>query len=289
VGSRLAVGSLPLAQLDQLNRSDTGLSLGEHISALGYDIKKLKQAVNPHISSSNTSAYLELHIEQGPVLVGEGIPVAIPTRIRGNVRFPYARCFGTYAHSAATPRAHRQDAVLAVVELVADLDRFWIGQERAGEPDTVFTVGKLCTDVTQHAMTKVPGSCHFTLNFGVTTQSFLDLARSHIYEAAERIAKQRRVEFQMGDCVGSNPTTLDHDLCSLLQRSADALGIVHQEMATVGHDASIFSRAGIPSAMILIRNRHGSHNPKELMEIPDFGLGTKILASTVIKLSEMKS
>ncbi len=65
VGSRLAVGSLPLEQLDQLHRGDTGLSLGEHIAALGYDIEALKQTTTQRISSSNTRAYLELHIEQG--------------------------------------------------------------------------------------------------------------------------------------------------------------------------------------------------------------------------------
>lgn len=285
VGSRLAVGSLPLEQLDKLHRGDTGLSLGEHISALGYDIEALTQATTRRISSSNTRAYLELHIEQGPVLVSEGLSVAIPTTIRGNVRFPYACCLGAYAHSAAAPRAHRQDAVLAVVELVAELDRFWVEQEAAGVPDTVFTVGKLFTDANQHAMTKVPGECSFTLNFGGTTQAFLDSARSRIYEVAEKIAGKRHVKFQLGDCVGSDPTPLDRKLRSLLKNSADALGIVHREMATVGHDASIFARAGIPSAMILIRNQHGSHNAQERMEMSDFGLGTKIIASTILDLA----
>lgn len=284
VGSRLAVGSLPFEQLDKLHRADTGLSLGEHMAALGFDVDALKQTTTPRISSSNTRTYLELHIEQGPVLVSERLPVAIPTTIRGNVRFPYACCYGVYDHSAATPRTHRQDAVLAVVELVADLDRFWVEQEAAGVPDTVFTVGKFFTDANQHAMTKVPGECRFTLNFGGTTQTFLDSSRSRVYEVAERVTEKRNVRFQLGECVGSDPTPLDPSLRRLLQRSADTLGIVHHEMATVGHDASIFARAGIPSAMILIRNEHGSHNPQELMEMSDFGAGTKILTSSIFEL-----
>ena len=133
-------------------------------------------------------------------------------------------------------------------------------------------------------MTKVPGECRFTLNFGGTTQAFLDSARSRIYEVAEHIAGKRHVKFQLGDCVGSDPTPLDRNLRGLLQSSADTLGIVHREMATVGHDASIFASAGIPSAMILIRNQHGSHNAQELMEMSDFGLGTKILASAILEL-----
>jgi N-carbamoyl-L-amino-acid hydrolase len=284
VGSRLAVGSLPVEELDQLRRGDTGLSLGEHMAALGYEVEALKQATTPWISPANTRAYLELHIEQGPVLISDDLPVAIPTTIRGNVRFPYARCLGTYAHSAAVPRAHRHDAVLAVVELVTELERFWVDQEAAGVPDTVFTVGKLSTNAAQHAMTKVPGECDFTLNFGGTTRAFLDAARARMVELSAQIAAKRRVAFQLGNCVGSDPTPLDHNLRGVLRNAADALGIASCEMATVGHDASIFARAGIPAAMILIRNQHGSHNPHEAMELSDFGLGTQILVSAMLEL-----
>lgn len=285
IGSRLAVGSLPLTGLDQLHRGDTGRSLSDHMVEVGCDVEALRQATTPHISPANTRAYLELHIEQGPVLVSDNLPVAIPTTIRGNVRFPYARCLGAYAHSAAAPREHRQDAVLAVVELVAALEQFWREQEDAGEPDTVFTVGKLFTDAAQHAMTKVPGECRFTLNVGGTTQTFLDTARSLTYDLTQKIAAKRRVVFELGDCVGSDPTPLDSALCRVLGQSADALGIAHREMATVGHDASIFARAGIPSAMVLIRNQHGSHNAHEAMVLADFGRGTQVLTSALYKLS----
>ena len=285
LGSRLAVGSLPVNELDQLRRGDTGRSLGDHMTELGFDIDALRDTKTPYITPANTRAYLELHIEQGPVLVSDKLPVAIPTTIRGNVRFPYARCLGAYEHSAAAPREHRQDAVLAVVELVSALEQFWLEQEAAGEPDTVFTVGKLFTDAAQHAMTKVPGECGFTLNVGGTTQTFLDTARSLIYDLAREIAAKRRVSFELGDCVGSDPTPLDAPLRRQLSQSANALGIAHREMATVGHDASIFARAGIPAAMVLIRNQHGSHNAQEAMEMDDFRLGTQLLTSALYQLS----
>ena len=284
VGSRLAVGALSFEQLDRLHRGDTGLTLASHMAALGIDVEALKETATPWISSSNTRGFLELHIEQGPVLVSQGLPLAIPTAIRGNVRFPYAACFGAYDHSAAVPRTHRRDAVLAVVALAAELERFWIAQEEAGVPDTVFTVGKFFTDAHQHAMTKVPGECRFTLNFGGTTQAFLDAARARIEAVAQRVAGKRNVRFDLGECVGSDPTPLDPTLSSLLKRSAGALGITHHEIATVGHDASIFARAGIPSAMIIIRNENGSHNPQERMEMSDFGAGVKVLASAMVEL-----
>ena len=285
IGSRLAVGSLPIDELDRLRRGDTGRTLAEHMAEVGVDVDALRASPEAPVSSINTRAFLELHIEQGPVLVGEGIPVGIPTTIRGNARFPYARCTGRYGHSGATPRAWRHDAALAVVELVRALDEFWIERERIGVPDTVFTVGKLFTDPAHHAMTKVPGRCDFTLNFGGTTKEFLDDCRDRTHVLAERIGSARRVTFELGECVGSDPTPLDPDLRDRLRKTCGSLGVPVREFATVGHDASIFARAGIPSAMVLVRNAHGSHNPDEQMDLADFGEGVKVLAVAIAQLA----
>ena len=158
IGSRLAVGSLPIDELDRFAaRRHRPAPWPNTWPKSGWTWKRCAPRPKPRCRPINTRAFLELHIEQGPVLVGEGIPVGIPTTIRGNARFPYARCTGRYGHSGATPRAWRHDAALAVVELVRALDEFWIERERTGVPDTVFTVGKLFTDPAHHAMTKVPG------------------------------------------------------------------------------------------------------------------------------------
>ena len=285
VGSRLAVGSLPRADLDRLRRGDTGRTLAEHMAEVGVDVAALRASPGPAITHENTRAFLELHIEQGPVLVGEGLPVGIPTTIRGNVRFPYARCTGSYGHSGATPRDYRDDALLAVVELVRDLDQYWIDQEATGVPDTVFTVGKLYTDPRHHAMTKFPGRCDFTLNFGGTSEAFLDACRDRALARAAEIGAARRVRFDLGECVGSMPTHLDPGLRKLLADTADALDISHRAFATVGHDASIFARAGIPAAMVLVRNADGSHNPDEKMELADFAAGVQVLAAAMGSLA----
>ena len=285
IGSRLAVGALPVGELDRLRRDDTGRTLAEHMTEVGVDVAALRGAGTAPVSAQNTRAFLELHIEQGPVLVGEGLAVGIPTTIRGNVRFPYARCTGRYGHSGATPREWRHDAALAVVELVRSLDELWIEREADGVPDTVFTVGKLFTDAAHHAMTKVPGRCDFTLNFGGTTKAFLDECRDRTRVLAERIGRERRVEFELGECVGSDPTPLDPGLRGRLRESCASLGLPVREFATVGHDASIFARAGIPAAMVLVRNAHGSHNPDEAMDLADFGEGTKVLAAAIARLA----
>ena len=285
IGARLALGSLSHDHLDTLRRSDTGKTLAQHMAALGLDADALRGEKAPRLSPANAGAFLELHIEQGPVLVAQRAQVAIPTTIRGNLRWPGARCLGRYDHSGATPRAHRQDTVLAVAELVQALETFWIAQEESGVPDTVFTVGKLFTDDAHHAMTKVPGRCDFTLNFGGTSQDFLDACCAEVEARAAEIGARRRVAFDLGECVQAAPAPLDADLRAMLGESAAALGIPMRSFATVGHDAAVFQRAGIPAAMVLVRNAHGSHNPDEAMTLDDFGAGAAVLADAIARLA----
>ena len=285
IGARLALGTLSHDRLDTLRRSDSGKTLAEHMEALGLDADALRREDAPRLSPANARAFLELHIEQGPVLVAEGAQVAIPTTIRGNLRWPAATCLGRYDHSGATPRGHRQDTVLAVAELVQALEAFWVAQEESGVPDTVFTVGKFFTDGAHHAMTKVPGRCDFTLNFGGTTQAFLDACRAEVEARAAEIAARRRVAFELGECVQAAPAPLDADLRAVLEESAAALAIPTRSFATVGHDAAVFQRAGIPAAMVLVRNAHGSHNPDEAMTLDDFGAGASVLAAAIARLA----
>ena len=286
IGSRLALGTLQHDNLDNLRRSDTGRTLAEHMTDVGVDVDALRAESAPAIAAVGARAFLELHIEQGPILVGEGVKVAIPTVIRGNLRWPYARCVGRYDHSGATPRAYRQDTVLAVAELVHRLDEFWQSEEAAGTPDTVFTAGKFFTDSAHHGMTKVPGRTDFTLNFGGTTEDFLDSCRNRVDALASDIGARRRVTFELGECVGGAPAPLDAALRTTLEETAHTLGIETRRFATVGHDAAVFHRAGIPAAMVLVRNAHGSHNPEEAMDIGDFCAGVQVLAATALRLAE---
>ena len=285
IGSRLALGSLPHDQLDELRRGDTGRTLADHMADVGVDVAALRGESAPAIAADGARAFLELHIEQGPILVGEGVKVAIPTVIRGNVRWPYAHCIGRYDHSGATPRVYRQDTVLAVAELVHRLDEFWQVQEASGAPDTVFTAGKFFTDAAHHGMTKVPGRTDFTLNFGGTAEKFLDTCRSRVNTLAAEIGARRRVTFELGECVTGAPAPLDPELRATFEETAYALGIETRRFATVGHDAAEFPRAGIPAAMVLVRNAHGSHNPEEAMDLGDFRAGVQVLAAAAARLA----
>ena len=123
LGSRLLLGELTHDELKALRRFDTGKSLAEHIAGLEVDLPTGK--LEPTIELSQLKAYFELHIEQAPLLENLGRPIGIATAIRGNIRYPFAKCIGHYAHSGAMPRRFRRDALIATAKLISFADERW--------------------------------------------------------------------------------------------------------------------------------------------------------------------
>ena len=283
LGSRLMLGLSTLEEIGDLVRSDSGKSLRHHIRHLGYP--RTGEVLAPLLNSSLVTSFLELHIEQGPLLEADAIPVGIATAVRGNVRFPDARCIGAYGHSAALPRRFRQDAVLAVAELALGLDGYWKDRIAEGDEDFVFTVGKFSTDAVQHAMTKVAGEVKFSLNIGAAVKASQDAARTLLFDLIKDIEKDRGVTFELGREVGTPPTPMDERLITLIEDAARPLGIATRRMPTVGHDAAMFARAGIPCAVLLMRNANGSHNSDEALDRKDFAAGVHVLARAMHRLA----
>jgi beta-ureidopropionase / N-carbamoyl-L-amino-acid hydrolase len=276
IGSRAALGTLPPAVLDQAKRVDTGRTLAEHMKEAGLDVAQLRQG-KAHLDASRLHCYLELHIEQGPVLVEERFPIGIVTGIRGNVRYREIVCRGEYGHSGTVPRRLRQDAVMAVSELVMACDRIWSDIEAEGG-DFVLTVGRCFTDPKAHSLTTIPGEVRFSLDARSHSSATLERFTARLAEEAKRIASARRVTFDFGSQSSDTPSAMDPDLRSLLKKGCAELGIRAMEMASgAGHDAGDFASAGVRTAMIFVRNDHGSHNPKEAMEIADFAHGVRLL------------
>ena len=225
------------------------------------------------------AAFIEVHIEQGPVLEAKGLPIGLVTGIRGCLRHAHARCLGAYAHSGAAPREARQDAVAATVELLQRLNDHWLAVEQAGE-DLVFTVGQLNTDPAVAAPSKVAGETSFVLDFRGLKEKVMRAASATAETLAAEIGQRHRVRFQLGEGNYSYPAILDAGLRRRLGALAQGLGLPAMELASgAGHDSAVFTEFGVPSAMIFIRNAHGSHNPEEAMELADFAAATRLLAS----------
>ena len=271
LGSGGAFGLLDPACLS-ITRSDNGLTLEATLKQGGFDpqpIRERRRLLDP----SRIRAYLELHIEQGPTLVARGMPAAVVSGIRGCKRFRNARCTGEYGHSGAVSRPYRRDAVAATVAFLHHMETVWVQHEEAGT-DLVLTAGELYTDPTMHGPSKIAGETRFVLDLRSLSEATMDSVAAEARAAAARISSAYRVHIDLGATSDSPPAVMDPRLRSRLMSLLDR----PFEMASgAGHDAAIFAKVGIPSAMIFVRNEHGSHNPDEAMSLADFAVGSRSL------------
>ena len=279
IGSHAAFGRLAPEALD-VCRSDNGRPLREHLAEAGGDPAAILRH-QCHLQPETVAAFIEVHIEQGPVLEAKKLPVGLVTGIRGCLRYAHARCHGAYAHSGAAPRAMRQDAVVATAELVYRLDGKCIAIDEAGK-DLVFTVGQFSTDPAVAAPSKVAGETRFVLDFRGLEEATMREAAGAAKALAEEIGQRHRVAFVFGAESYSYAAVMDPSMRARLKGLAEEIGIPAMELPSgAGHDAAVFTAMGVPSAMIFIRNAHGSHNPDEAMEMADFASATELLATYI--------
>jgi N-carbamoyl-L-amino-acid hydrolase len=277
LGSGGAFGLLDPACLS-IPRSDTGRSLESTLIERGFDPEAIRER-RTLLDPSKIRAYLELHIEQGPTLVAEGLPAAVVTGIRGCKRFRNARCMGQYGHSGAVNRPHRRDAVAATVALLHHLESIWLQQEAAGA-DLVVTSGELFTDPALHGPSKIAGETRFVLDVRSVSDATMNAVATEAREAAARIGAAYRVTFDLGATSDSPPAVMDNRL------RASLMGLLDRpfEMPSgAGHDAAVFAKLGIPTGMIFVRNENGSHNPDEAMTLDDFAVATQALIGLLLQ------
>ena len=283
-GSRASLGQLPAAALD-VKRMDTGRTLGQHMREQGFDPASVA-AGYCLLPPASIAAYLELHIEQGPVLDAEEVPVAIVTGIPGSRRLRAARVLGEYNHSGATPRRYRADAAIALAELAHRLDEHWGALEAEGHQ----LVCTFCVLATTEAagFTKIPGEARFQLDIRSVAPASVDAMFAELHRLIGRIEARRGVRFELGAETGSLPSPMDAALREGLARAAQAEGIAWRTMASGGgHDAAAFAQAGVPAAMLFVRNQNGSHNPHEAMRMEDFAAGCAVMTRWAAEAAEL--
>ena len=279
-GSRGALGTLPDGAL-QVRRRDTGRSLADHIRDCGGNPDALAAGTR-FLHPASVRAYLELHIEQAPSLVEAGRPMALCTGIPGNVRYPDAWIEGQTDH-VGTPRRFRRDAALAGAEFAMALEALWEEKDAAGVP-MAWTLGKFHTDSASHGLTIVPGQFHFSLDLRAYDEAVLADLDRNVDAIIAGIEQRRGVKFHRGVKAGAKVGPVDPAITSAMAAGAASLGIPVLHIGSpASHDAAAFAAAGVPMAMLFVRNENGSHNPAEAMEIPDFIEACKVLTLWLVE------
>lgn len=275
VGSKSAFGILDADAL-QACRADTGKTLASHLRQLGGDPEAVAAGV-AHLDPCAIDSFTELHIEQGPVLEGEGATVGIVTGICGSLRYREARVLGCYAHSGATPRPYRHDAVVALATLITRLQERWVRMEAEGHELTL-TFGKVNTDCVQADFSKVNGEAAFCIDIRSRSTDTLQRMDAEIHSVARVIEAGHGVRFTLGPQSGSQPAVMDEALRAGLCAAAQSLGVAQHVMPSgAGHDSATFANRGVPTAMLFVRNTRGSHNPEETLDMQDFSDAATVL------------
>jgi len=280
LGSLALFGCLPKEALDLRDRS-RGCDLRTAITACGGAPERIA-AGERILDPASVACFYELHIEQGPVLEDAQEPLAVVTGIRGNRRYPSCVITGEPGHSGTTPQHLRKDAVLAAAEFLSKLESARDDFEQGGN-DLVFTCGIAQTDATTHAMSVVPGTMSLGFEYRSCNDGVLSAFDGVCVAIAKEVSERRGVQIDLGPSMLTEPVWLNRSVeDALVVHASQVVGSVRRMPSGAGHDAAVFRTVGIPTGMLFVRNRHGSHNPHESMEMADFEKAVEVLYRAVI-------
>jgi allantoate deiminase len=265
VGSRALAGRFDPKMLEAKDKD--GISLAEAMRAFGLDPARIGEAARRRVE---LHAYVELHIEQGPVLEAEGLPVGAVTAINGYTRM-LVGVEGTAGHAGTVPMKLRRDALAAAAECVLAVER--IGRT---EPDLVATIGKL--DVLPGATNVIPGSVRFTVDLRAPVDGRRLQAADAICTELETICARRGLSLRIERTQEQGVAACAPWLIERIERAIAAEGLgVRRLPSGAGHDGmSVQAVADI--GMLFVRCAKGiSHNPAEAITAADAEIGTRVL------------
>lgn len=270
IGSSAIAGRFDRAAL--MRRDADGQTVADLIHKSGHDPDKLDALAR---RPEDLLGYLEVHIEQGPVLLEQNLSVGIVTSIAGNLRYSVSLT-GVSGHAGTVPMALRRDAAAAAAEIV-----LYVEQRCSAAPTLVGTVGRLA--VPNGAINVIPGRCDLTLDIRAGDDATRDAAAADVLAEIGRIAKRRNIateirEIHRGPAVPCSPR-LQAQLTRAIARAGQR---PFHLPSGAGHDAVMFS--GVTDvAMLFVRCGNGgiSHSPLETVTAADADLGARILIDTI--------
>ena len=274
LGSGALTGHFDRAWLEQADAG--GVTMREAMAHAGLcsdDIPKLQRDV------SNYLGFVEVHIEQGPVLNEIDLPLGIVTSINGSVRY-VGEVIGTASHAGTTPMDRRRDAAAAVAELVLYLE-----QRAAQVAHLVGTVGML--DVPNGSINVVPGRCRFSLDIRATTDAARDACVGDTLAELARICERRGLRYRIEETVRAAAAPSAPAWQQRWERAVESLGLpLHRMPSGAGHDAMKLHEV-MPQAMLFQRGQNSgiSHNPLESITNDDTELCVRAFQALLEQLA----
>lgn len=266
-GSRAVTGRIAPGDPDRVI-AFSGETIAEAMREVGLDPARIPEAKRDDIDS-----FMELHIEQGPILEQAGLPVAVVDAITG-IRHYGARISGVQNHAGAFPMDIRHDPLAGFAEIASGLINT---AHRVGRP-AVTTVGRVLVEP------NFPGIIPASVEFSIDARHPDAAARRRLYEMHENlmreIADRRGLEVDWRVMIDHEPSPSDPEIVSTLQRVASEQAVPYMTMASgAGHDSQQMA-AIAKVAMIFVRSKDGrSHTPDEFSSIEDIVAGIRVLAA----------
>jgi allantoate deiminase len=265
LGSRAVAGTLDAAVLE--TRDAQGLSIADALRAAGLDPAGLPAVAR---RKGDVLAYVELHIEQGPVLEAEGLALGVVTAINGFSRLRVTLS-GTAGHAGTVPMHLRRDALAGAAECVLAVERI-----AKADPEIVGTVGRL--EARPGAINVIPGEVMLTIDFRGSRDAAREAAVAQALAAVQAVAKQRGLEARIEPLQSLGVTPCAEWLMAQMDAAVAAQGLrVRRLPSGAGHDGMAL-KAITDIAMLFVRCRGGiSHNPAEAISEEDAGAAARAL------------
>ncbi|HEY5208099.1 MAG TPA: allantoate amidohydrolase [Stellaceae bacterium] len=265
LGSRAVAGTF---DMNVLERADSGgVAMKDALVAFGLDPSRIAAIARRRDA---VLGYIELHIEQGPVLEAEHLPVGIVTSIAGSTRALF-EIVGEAGHAGTVPMKLRHDALAAAAEIILAIEA-----RARDNPSLVATVGRI--EASPGAVNVIPGKAAFSLDLRSPDDATRHGAYTDIVAAAHRIARKRGVALTLDRTLESPAVACSGWLMVEIERAIAALGLMRRRLASgAGHDAmAIASLCDV--GMIFVRCKGGiSHNPAESITAEDAETGARVL------------
>jgi N-carbamoyl-L-amino-acid hydrolase len=260
LASGALVGEFNPAWLDQADADGVTMREAMQRAGLPADVAAIQDLRR---DPSRYLGFVEVHIEQGPVLDEIDMPLGVVTSINGSVRF-VGEMIGLASHAGTTPMDRRRDAATAVAELALFVER-----RASSEPDVVGTVGMLA--VLDGSINVVPGRCKFSLDLRATTNDKRDRLAADVQAELDRITKARGLHCKIEETLRASAAPSDPAWQARWERAVESLGLpVHRLPSGAGHDAMKLHEL-MPQAMLFLRGGNSgiSHNPLETITNDD--------------------